>query len=58
MTKMVWSQGGHIKRHLLYMDKVKVEALGPTLCLLSEFLAAISPDFFRKCIIIWKSHQA
>jgi len=30
----------------IYTNKVKVEALGPTLCLLHEFLGAIAPYSF------------
>ena len=40
------------------MDEVKVEAHGKTLCLLSEFLTAISPYSFQITVLLFRfCHQ-
>jgi len=36
------------------MDEVKVEVLETTLCLLCEFLAAISPYSFRITVLFYR----
>jgi len=52
-----WRNVTLVQAYYLYMDEVKVEALGTTLCFLYEFLAAVSPYSFHIAVLLFQYYH-